>query len=94
MLSSIICDRTLHARFINTLSLLENMGTHKIMATQYGPAIDQSTLKHLAEVARHAYFFKRLAEREAGHSLSNAPSDLAAPFAARQYLQRLELQIL
>lgn len=76
------------------LSLLEHMGTHKIMVTQYGPTIDQPTLKHLAEEARHAYFFKRLAEREAGHSLSNAPSDMIAPFAARQYLQRLEVQII
>lgn len=93
MLSGIIHDHSLHARFINMLSLLEHMGTHKIMLTQYGPAIDQPTLKHLAEEARHAYFFKRLAEREAGHSLSNAPSDLIAPFAARRYLQRLEVQI-
>jgi hypothetical protein len=34
---------------MNTLSLLEHMGSHKIMATQNGLGIDLRTLKHLAE---------------------------------------------
>lgn len=89
-----ICDlRALHARFLNTLAMLEHMGSHKIMATQHGPAIDQPTLKHLAEEARHAFFFKRVAEREAGRPLGGGPADLLAPLAARRYFNRLEAQI-
>jgi hypothetical protein len=93
-LSGIVQDRRLHARFLNTLAMLEHMGSHKIMATQHGPAIDQATLKHLAEESRHAFFFKRAAEREAGCALTGDPADLLAPSAARRYFQRLEAQIL
>ena len=79
----------LHADFLNTLSMLEHMGSHKIMATQHGPMIDQATLKHLAEEARHAFFFKRQAEREAPSAVG-----LMDPSAARGYFQRLEAEIL
>ena len=82
------------ARFLNTLAMLEHMGSYKIMRTQHGAAIDQPTLKHLAEESRHAFFFKRAAEREAGCALTGGPADLLAPLAARRYFQRLEAQIL
>ena len=65
MLAGFVADRGLHARFMNTLAMLEHMGSHKIMATQAGPDIDLPTLKHLAEETRHAFFFKRHANREA-----------------------------
>jgi len=79
-----------HARLLNTLSLLEHMGSHKIMATQHGPGIDQATLRHVAEEAHHAYFMKRQAEKTAGRPLEYVASDLLAPSAARMYFQRLE----
>jgi hypothetical protein len=79
-----------HARMINTLSLLEHMGSRKIMATQHSAAIDQATLKHVAEEAHHAYFMKRQAEKTAGRSLEYAAGDLLAPSSARLYFQRLE----
>lgn len=94
MLSCFIADRFLHARFLNTLSMLEQMGSHKIMATQYSPHIDQPTLKHLAEEARHAFFFRRLAELEAGRPLIFASTDLLSPPAARQYINRLEAHVI
>lgn len=80
----------LHARFLNTLSMMEHIGSHKIMATQAGRAIDQSTLKHLAEEARHAFFFKRQAETLARRPLSFVAGELLMPSAARMYFQRLE----
>ena len=79
-----------HGRLINTLSLLEHMGSHKIMATQHGPAIEQATLRHVAEEAHHAYFMKRQAEKAASRALEYVPADLLAPAAARMYFQRLE----
>ena len=52
------------------LSMLEHMGSRKIMVSQMGrgDVLDQDTLQHLAEEARHAYFFKRHAERVNGES--------------------------
>ena len=80
-----------HARFLNTLSLMEHIGSRKIMATQSGPAMTQDVLKHLAEETRHAFFFKRAAE-----SLARSPLDyretVAAP-AARAYMGRLDAHI-
>jgi hypothetical protein len=94
ILSGIVRDRPHHARFLNTLAMLEHMGSAKIMATQQGPGIDQPTLKHLAEESRHAFFFKRQAEREAGRALSGGAEELLAAPAARRYFQRLEAEIM
>jgi hypothetical protein len=90
LLNRIIGDDTLHPRLLNTLSLLEHMGSHKIMATQHGAAVDQSTLRHLAEECHHAFFMKRQAEKAAARPLEYVADDLLAPLAARMYFQRLE----
>jgi hypothetical protein len=92
-LDSIVAAPARHARMINTLSLLEHMGSHKIMATQHSPGIDQATLKHVAEEAHHAYFMKRQAEKTAERRLEYVADDLLAPAAARMYFQRLESAI-
>src|SRR5690606_39796684 len=49
LLARIVPDAPLHARLLNTLSMLEHLGSHKIMATQHSPVIDQPTLRHVAE---------------------------------------------
>jgi hypothetical protein len=90
LLERIVPDRPLHARLINTLSMLEHLGSYKIMATQISAVIDQPTLKHVAEEAHHAYFMKRQAEKTAERPLEYIAADLLAPAAARMYFQRLE----
>jgi hypothetical protein len=93
LLARIVTDAASHARLVNTLSLLEHMGSHKIMATQHAADIDQPTLKHVAEEAHHAYFMKRQAEKTAERPMQYVASDLLAPAAARMYFQRLEAAI-
>jgi hypothetical protein len=90
VLEAIVGEPERHARMINTLSLLEHMGSHKIMATQHSAGIDQATLKHVAEEAQHAYFMKRQAEKTAARPLEYTAGDLLAPSSARMYFQRLE----
>ena len=90
LLDRIVAEPIRHARMINTLSLLEHMGSHKIMATQHSAAIDQATLKHVAEEAHHAFFMKRQAEKTAERALEYVAEDLLAPSSARMYFQRLE----
>lgn len=90
LLERLVGERAQHARMLNTLSLLEHMGSYKIMATQHSPAIDQSTLRHVAEEAHHAFFMKRQAEKIAERPLEYVAADLLAPAAARMYFQRLE----
>ena len=93
LLGRIISDASLHPRLLNTLSMLEHLGSHKIMATQHSSAIDQPTLRHVAEEAHHAYFMKRQAEKAAGRPLEYVEPDLLAPAAARMYFQRLEAEM-
>lgn len=69
--AAIVRHPQIHALFINMLSMLEHIGSRKIMLSQMDKhdTLDQDTLQHLAEEARHAYFFKRHAERIAGLAL-------------------------
>jgi hypothetical protein len=94
LLAAIVGDAPRHARLANTLSMLEHMGSHKIMTTQHGRDIDQPTLKHVHEEAGHAYFMKRQAEKTAQRPLDYVDEDLLAPAAARMYFQRLEAAML
>jgi hypothetical protein len=86
----------LHCRFLNTLSLLEHIGARKIMAIHAAGGAGMlrgDTLRHIAEEARHAWFFKRQAEAVAGHPLSyDGPTILAGP-QARAYMARLDAYI-
>ena len=90
LLARIVADAPRHARLANTLSMLEHLGSHKIMTTQHGAEIDQPTLKHVHEEAGHAYFMKRQAEKTAQRTLEYVDEDLLAPASARMYFQRLE----
>ena len=67
-LTEIVRQPQTHAKFMNMLSMLEHMGSRKIMISQMNETLTEDSLKHLAEEARHAYFFKRQAERAAKKS--------------------------
>ena len=83
-----------HARFLHMLSMLEHIGSRKIMLSQMGHDLPEDTLKHLAEEARHAHFFKRQAERLAGHKLPGYDAANTTAFgAARMYFGRLDAWI-
>lgn len=93
LLDRIVPDAPLHARLLNTLSMLEHLGSHKIMATQHSAAVDEATLRHVAEEAHHAFFMKRQAQKVGGRPLEYVERDLLAPAAARMYFQRLEAEM-
>jgi len=91
-LEQICADQDLHIRFLNTLSLMEHIGSRKIMLAQ--PRVpDGAMLKHLAEETRHAWFFKRAAEKLAGCVLDYNDGVLLAGAAARFYMDRLDAGI-
>jgi len=95
-LSAIIKDREAHAKFMNMLSMLEHMGSRKIMVSQMhkGETLAEDTLKHLAEEARHAYFFKRQAERAVGKSLDGwTEENTTARVPALMYFGRMDAGI-
>jgi len=92
-LGKIIANTATHARFLNTLALLEHIGSYRIMVSQHGEQLAQPTLRHLAEEAQHAFFMKRQAEKTAGHPLEFRADELLAGATARSYFRRLEALI-
>lgn len=82
-----------HARFLNTLALMEHIGSRKIMVSQSNGALNQDILKHLAEETRHSFFFKRAAEAIARRTLTFSDSDTLRPGAAKMYFGRLDASV-
>jgi hypothetical protein len=92
-LAAFAADPAVHARFLNMLSLLEHIGSRKIMTSRAMRAPGLELLKHLTEESRHAFFFKRAAESVAGRALNYGPADTMAPAAAKFYMGRLDAEI-
>jgi hypothetical protein len=90
-LRTVCRDSGVHARFANTLSMLEHIGSVKIARTQSGDGITEGVLEHLAEEARHAQVLKRMARRIAGADAGDYRDEmLVAGPAARRYFLRLD----
>ncbi|MEO5970724.1 MAG: hypothetical protein ABIQ95_12425 [Bdellovibrionia bacterium] len=81
----------LHARFLNTLSLLEYIGARKILKSQKEEKISSQILAHAAEEIRHAQTFKKLALKMSSGKLSTYSEDhLLCGKEAREYFQSLD----
>ncbi len=90
-LDQAIADAGSHVRFLNLLSMLEHMGSRKIMLSQMKGILTQDILKHLAEETRHAFFFKREAEKLAQRAIEGyAPADTLCMAAGQFYFGRLD----
>jgi hypothetical protein len=93
-LKSATANKETHSRFLNMLSLLEHIGSRKIMLSQMRGDMDKEILKHMAEETRHAFFFKHQAERLAGHALENFDnSNTLCAAEAKMYFGRLDAEI-
>ena len=92
---NIIANDDLHARFLNTLSLMENTGARKISASEHKTKVSYLILKHACEEARHAFYLKKQISKVA--NLSNYTTYeypyLIAPFASYTYLHSLDIQV-
>ncbi len=83
-----------HARFVNTLSMLEHIGSVKIARTQAGAHITEEILQHLAEETRHAQVLKGIARRIGGADVADYDDTrLLAGAAARGYFARLDAAV-
>jgi hypothetical protein len=90
-LRTVIARPEQHVRFLNLLSLLEHIGSRKIMLSQMKGILTQDILKHLAEETRHAFFFKREAEKLAGHGLEGySDTETLAAGSGKLYFGRLD----
>jgi hypothetical protein len=94
LLSVIITDNNLHARWLNTLSLMENTGARKISASEDPETVTYIILKHAAEEHRHAFYLKKQIEKiEFGDCPTYASDYLIAPKSSKYYLNQLDVNV-
>lgn len=93
LLSRIIASPELHSRWLNTLSLLEHMGSRKILSTQDVRDVDESLLRHASEEARHAHFFKKASSKINDLPDNYDSASLLAGYSGFRYFQRLDIMV-
>jgi hypothetical protein len=94
LLPLIITDNTLHAKWLNTLSLMENTGARKISASEDPLTVTYIILKHAAEEHRHAFYLKKQIEKTGdSYCPTYAAEYLLAPAYSRYYLNQLDIDV-
>lgn len=93
ILEQIVADAILHAKWLNTLSFMENAGARKISACEDPLNTDLIQLKHAAEEHRHAYYLKKQIGKLGieGFEFYNE-SSLIGGKASVQYLHLLDVK--
>ena len=94
LLSVIVTDTGKHAKWLNTLSLMENTGARKISASEHKTDVTLIILKHAAEEHRHAFYLKKqIAKLGSGLCLNYTDVYLLAPHHSRYYLNMLDVMV-
>jgi len=92
LLDSIIQDEILHAKWLNTLSYLENCGARKIAACEHPLLVKKEMLKHAAEEFRHAHYLKQQISRITKQTLHDYSVDhLLGGVYTKNYLHALDI---
>lgn len=93
LLTSIVASDELHAKWLNTLSFLENCGARKIAACEHPTLVKEEMLKHAAEEFRHAHHLKRQIEKISVNRLETyCSSFMLGGTSTLHYLTALDLK--
>lgn len=94
LLQGFIKDDKVHAKWLNTLSMMENAGARKIKACEHPIFVNEVILKHASEEARHAYYLKKQISKVcAGACPTYEAEYLLAPEYSKHYLDALDIHI-
>lgn len=94
ILENIVNDNTLHAKWLNTLSYMENAGAKKISASEHKENVNLIILKHAAEEHRHAYYLKKQLDKlEGGLCKTYTNEELLTPNHTKFYLNALDVAV-
>jgi rubrerythrin len=94
ILENIVNDNTLHAKWLNTLSYMENAGAKKISASEHKENVSLIILKHAAEEHRHAYYLKKQLDKlEGGLCRTYTNDELLTPNHTKFYLNALDVAV-
>lgn len=92
LLLKVVSNDDTHARFLNTLSLQENIGARKISANELPETSTYMVLKHAAEEHRHAFYLKKqIAKLNSAACPTYEPDYLLAPYSSKYYLNKLDM---
>lgn len=93
LLARIVASNKIHAKWLNTLSFLENCGARKIAACEHPTLVKEEVLKHAAEEFRHALHFKRQIVKVSPYPLETYSIDsLLGGITTLHYLNALDLK--
>ncbi|WP_079241686.1 hypothetical protein [Chryseobacterium indologenes] len=93
LLKKIVQEGSTHAKWLNTLSFMENAGARKISKCEHPTLVSQIQLKHAAEEHRHAYYLKKqIGKINPELCKTYESSELLAPIATSQYLHSLDIK--
>ena len=85
---------SLHSRWLNTLSMMENAGAKKIKNCEHPVLVNEIILKHSAEEARHAHYLKKQISKIVKNSCPTYEKKyLLAPNQSYYYLQSLDVKV-
>jgi len=94
ILENIVNDNLLHAKWLNTLSYMENAGARKISASEHKENVNLIILKHAAEEHRHAYYLKKQLDKLEGNLCSTFTNEeLLTPDHTKFYLNALDIAV-
>lgn len=93
-MENIVNNNVLHAKWLNTLSYMENAGAKKISASEHKEQVSLIILKHAAEEHRHAYYLKKQLEKLGGDLCKTYTNDeLLTPNHTKFYLNALDVAV-
>ncbi|MFY7813899.1 MAG: hypothetical protein ACOVRK_01790 [Chryseobacterium taeanense] len=93
LLEKIVQHNESHAKWLNTLSYMENAGARKISACEHPSDVNLIQLKHAAEEHRHAYYLKKQILRVNSKICENYRNEkLLASTSTKQYLHSLDIK--
>ena len=94
LFETIIAQPLLHAKLLNTLSLMENTGARKISASEHSTNVTLIVLKHAAEEHRHAFYLKKqISKINETYCPTYGYEYLLAPASSRLYLNKLDTEV-
>ena len=94
LIEQITKDPIVHAKWLNTLSFMENTGAKKISRFESKTDVSLLILKHAAEEHRHAYYLKKQISKLAPTGFENYDDAwLISPQTSKYYLDMLDVWV-
>jgi hypothetical protein len=93
VVEKIVTVDDIHAKWLNSLSMMENTGARKISKYEHPLLTNIIVLKHAAEEARHAYYLKKQIDKLAKNACPDYSYPyLLAPIESYHYLNMLDVE--